>query len=269
MPYRHAHWWVLSLFPLIGIAFWPTYLSDPVAAPFSLHAHGITAALWLGLVAFQSWSIAARRDASHRASGLAVFVIVPLFAAGGILAMQDMGLLFRDGADTFHAAFGARLGLVDALSILAMPLLVRAALANKSGVGVHGAFMLSTVFLALPPILARLPALLGPPPAGMGGFHPFEISFEAGQFLAVSFAFVAAYRSRPFGKPFVMVAAIVACQSLLFETLGGTPWWESLYADFSELPRLPVALGALAVSFAILWQGWKQPRTILRAPAPA
>lgn len=269
MPYRRAHWWVLLLFPMIGVAFWQSYLSDPVAAPFSLHAHGITAALWLALVAAQGWSMQARHNALHRSTGLAVFAVVPLFVAGGILAMQDMGILFQTAADPFHAAFGARLGLVDAVSIATLLLLVRAALAQRSRVRLHAGYILATVFLVLPPILARLPTLLGPPPEDLGGFHPFEISFEAGQIVAVTLALIAAYRSRPHGKPFAMVAAIIAYQSLLFETLGRTPWWQANYVTFSELPRLPMAAGAIVLAFVILWHGWKQPRTLLRAPATA
>ena len=33
MPFRHAHWWVLSAFPVAALAFWPGYLSVLGKAP--------------------------------------------------------------------------------------------------------------------------------------------------------------------------------------------------------------------------------------------
>ncbi|WP_447406154.1 hypothetical protein, partial [Clostridium perfringens] len=81
MPYRHAYRWLLGLFPLIALAFWPGYLGQLAQAPFALHAHGLTATAWLMLLTAQSWSIHARRAAWHRAAGLATFAVVPLFAA--------------------------------------------------------------------------------------------------------------------------------------------------------------------------------------------
>ena len=90
MPYRHAHWWLSALFPLIGVAFWPGYWGRLGTAPFALHAHGLTATAWLLLLTVQSWSIHARKPAWHRATGLATFVVLPMFAAAGPLALQGM-----------------------------------------------------------------------------------------------------------------------------------------------------------------------------------
>ena len=72
MPFRHAGWALLLLVPMIAVAFWPQYLHDLPHAAFALHAHGLTAALWIALVFFQHWSIHQRRNALHRTAGLAV-----------------------------------------------------------------------------------------------------------------------------------------------------------------------------------------------------
>jgi len=45
MPYRHAHWYLLSLFPLAALAFWFNYLSQLRTVPIEFHIHGITATL--------------------------------------------------------------------------------------------------------------------------------------------------------------------------------------------------------------------------------
>src|SRR6185436_14831501 len=103
MPYRHAHWYLLSLFPLAGLAFWPNYVSRLADSSAAFHLHGITASLWIGLVAFQSWSIHHRRNALHRSLGLASFALFPFFVTGGLLIIQSIAGKFATAADPFSA----------------------------------------------------------------------------------------------------------------------------------------------------------------------
>ena len=84
MPYRHAHWYLLLLFPLTGLAFWPNYFGKLGDSPYAFHVHGVTASLWIVLLAFQSWAIHRRRNHLHRSAGLASLALFPLFVAGAI-----------------------------------------------------------------------------------------------------------------------------------------------------------------------------------------
>src|SRR5687768_16585659 len=102
MPYRHAHLYLLLLFPLTGLAFWPNYFGRLAASPAAFHIHGATASLWIALLAFQSWSIHARRNAWHRSVGLASFALFPLFVAGGLLVIQTMAVKFAGRSDPFY-----------------------------------------------------------------------------------------------------------------------------------------------------------------------
>jgi len=111
MPFTSAHHWLLPLFPLILLAFWPGYFGRLGGAPFALHVHGLSATLWIGLVTLQGWTIGRRRIAQHRFAGRLVLLAVPLFAAGALLAMQGMAALAATRADPFHATYGARLAL--------------------------------------------------------------------------------------------------------------------------------------------------------------
>src|SRR5690348_3826679 len=79
MPFRHAHWFVLALFPLAALAFWRGYVSVLGTSPIEFHIHGITATAWLVMLALQSWSIHAGHRAFHRTNGLASFALFPLF----------------------------------------------------------------------------------------------------------------------------------------------------------------------------------------------
>lgn len=47
MPLRKARWYLLALFPITALAFWPGYLSQAGTVPLEFHAQGVTATLWL------------------------------------------------------------------------------------------------------------------------------------------------------------------------------------------------------------------------------
>jgi len=270
MPYRHAHLFVLLLFPITWVAFWRGYFSDLAGAPFALHAHGITASFWLALLAFQSWTIHAKRSALHRAAGLGVFAVVPLFAAGGLLAMQAMSAKFAGAADPFNGTFGARLGIVDAVATLGLLALVSAALARRRQVRLHAGYMLATVLLLLSPIIARLfPLVPGFPFGLVEGQHPFEEAFHVAQLAGIAIS-LALYRSRPRdGAPFLTAAGLVAVQSVLFETVGRAAAWERLFVGLVDIhPSLLAAVG-LAVGGSALWAGWGRVSGAPRVARPA
>lgn len=211
MPYRRAHWWLLALFPLIAVAYWPNYLGQFRTAPFALHAHGMTAAAWLALLAAQSWSIHDRRIDLHRLAGRATFVVLPLFAAGGPLALLSMARLFTMQADPFHAANGAGLVASDVIAGPAVIALVVYAFLHRREMRAHAAAMLATALLALPPILGRLcPLVPGFPGEGAFGMSGFALSFQIAEgialVIAVALASGGATARLPFG--FAAVATL-------------------------------------------------------------
>jgi len=251
MPFRHAGWALLLLVPMIAVAFWPQYFHDLPGAPFALHAHGITAALWIALVFFQHWSIHARRNALHRSAGLAVFVAVPLFAAGALLAMQSMAAKALAG-HPFYAPFGAILGLDDAIASLALLLIVRAALLHRRQVWLHAGYMLSTVLLVLPPIVTRLL-----PPITAPGLSSFDAAYLTAELSAGLIAVALAWAYPRSRRPFLTVAAITVAQAGLVEAFGRTDAWASAFAALTRAPAGLLATIGIAVAAASLWSGWR------------
>ena len=270
MPYRHAHWYLLLLFPLTGLAFWPAYFSKLAAAPSAFHVHGLTASLWIVLLAFQSWTIHHRRNALHRSTGLASFALFPLFLAGGLLVIQTMAVKFGMAADPFYAAFGARLAAVDVLSSLAIPWFFYMALKWRRKVHLHARFMLAPILFLLGPILSRLMPIL--PPLAIRGpedFANFAYGVHLANAVAVAVAVALALRAPKWGRPWVVAGGLVAAQSLLFETIGRTPPWEAAVAAIATVPAsLVVSLGLIAAA-GIVWAGWNAGRAPPRAVAAA
>lgn len=258
MPYCHAHRWLLPLFPLIAIAFWPGYFGRLGDVPFALHAHGITATAWLALLTVQSWSIATGRIAWHRASGLATFVVLPLFAAAGPLALHSMASLWRSGADPFHATYGARLASVDLIAGAAVIVMVAYALAQRRRVAVHASAMLATALLVLPPILGRLlPAIPDFPTGGAAGFGGFRLSFHLANLVTLLTAILLAMRGPRRGIGFAFAAAATAAQMIAFETIGGTATWQRCITLLTDLPPAPLAIAAAVASGALLDGVWR------------
>lgn len=258
MPYRRAYWWLLALFPLIAVAFWPGYLSQVRAVPFALHAHGMTATVWLALLTLQSWSIHARRPGWHRVAGLATFVILPLFAAAGPLALHGMAMLWRTNADPFHAAFGAQLVIADMIAGPSVVVMVVYAFVNRRRVGVHAAAMLATALLVLPPIVGRLlPWLPGFPVGGWAGFGGFRLSFQLAEALTLLIAIGLATRAPSARAGFGFAAMATAMQMIGFETIGRTAAWERWVVTLTNIPPAPIAVAGGAVTAALLWWAWR------------
>lgn len=270
MPYRHAHWYLLLLFPLTGLAFWPNYFGKLADSPYAFHVHGVTASLWIVLLAFQSWSIHHRRNALHRSAGLASLALFPLFIAGGLLVIQTMAVKFAAGADPFYDVFGARLGAVDSVSSAAIPILFYLALKGRRKVHLHARYMLAPVLFLLGPILSRLmPAL---PPLAIAGpedFHRFAYGLHLANGLAVAVAAILYLRAPKWGWPFLAVGGLVIVQSLLFETLGRTAAWEALFRAIGSLPTAAVASLGLGLGALAAWSGWMAGRTPGRPLATA
>ena len=235
MPYRNAHWAVLMVLPLILVAFWPGYFGRLGEASLALHGHGISASAWLLLLAFQLWSIHARKVALHRAAGLALFVA---------------------HSDPFHAAFAVRLGMVDLVALGTLVGLVRYALVTRRSARTHASAMLATGLLVLPPILARLVPLV--PHFGemaIAGRQGFALAFHVGQGLA-AIAALSLYLVDRKARAFLVVAVSIGAQGLVFETAEGSKVWVTLATKVMAIPPVLLALIGAVTAAAVLYQGW-------------
>lgn len=268
MPYRNAHWPILALLPTIVLAFWPGYFGHLRDAPLALHGHGISASVWLMLLACQLWSIHARRPGLHRAAGMALFVVVPVFAGATLAAVQGGFALFVAQADPFHAAFGARLGAVDLIALCTLVGLVRHALVERRHVRTHASAMLATALLVLPPILGRLvPIVPGFGTMDIAGWQGFALAFQIAQAVSI-LASLGLYLADRRARAFAVVAASIAVQSLVFEALGASSTWGAIATRMAGVPTLPLALIGAGGAAVALWQGWARtpPRRRFRIP---
>lgn len=257
MPYRHAYWFLLAIFPLAALAFWPGYLATIAAAPLQMHAHGVTATLWLILLTLQSWSIHAGRNALHRTLGAASLGLFPLFLAGGSMIFLGMAQRYVEAASPFYALYASRLALIDLVSVAAFAGCYFEALRQRGRVQVHARYMLATVLFLLPPILGRLAPIL--PPLAIespADFGKLGIGFQLANGITAAIAFILALTSGRHGRPFYLAGAAVVLGGLLFEFVGPLPAWKALFVQFAYVPTLPFALAAAVAGIGIAYAGW-------------
>lgn len=267
MPYRHAWLYVLALLPLAALAFWPSYLSQVATAPLQFHAHGVTATLWVLLLAAQSWAIHAHRRSLHRSLGLASLALFPLFLAGGISIFIGMAQRFAAELSPFYTQYAARLAWLDIVAVGGFALFYFEALRQRRTVALHGGYLLATTIFLLGPILGRL---FGAVRFGLAGGPDLALlhgAFQGSNLAVAAIAFFIAWRVRPYGRPFLVSGALTLLMALLFEFVGGAAWWEALYAQVAVLPTLPLALMVAVAGALIGWAGWSAGRR--PAPAPA
>lgn len=260
MPYRNAHFWLLALLPAVGLAFWPSYFGRLGSVSWVLHAHGITATLWIVLAAFQSWSVGRVDRSLHRVVGRASLALFPLFWASGLLIVHVMAAGFAIKDNPFHALFGARLVPVDALTSVAVLILYYVALSRRRMVLAHAPAMLAIPLFLLPPIVVRIMQIAGPLAIqGPAEFYKFGYGLEICNLVSIVIAVWAWSRRRATGWPFLFTAAVIVLQSVAFEIVGRTPGWERAMVPLAALPTGLIAVAAIVVAGCVTWLGWSRP----------
>jgi hypothetical protein len=270
MPYRRGWLAILVLMAAAVLAFWPGYFSVLGQASIDWHLHAVTASLWMALLVAQNWTAHSRRLPLHRALGLATFVAVPLFIAGGLAVLRSMAAATIAG-DPFYAMYGARLGSYDTLSTTAFAVLVAMALKERRKVRLHAGYMMATSLLLIGAVMSRitdkhLPGLII---HGPQDFPLFAWNLHLASLVAIAIAGWL-YRADPRnGRPWLIVGGVTLAQSLVFETFARTALWSDVYLSLARVPWALLMVVGLVAGIAAVWIGWNAAPARRTAIAPA
>ncbi|HET9811510.1 MAG TPA: hypothetical protein VFP53_07420 [Sphingomicrobium sp.] len=256
MPYRRAHWWLLALFPLAGLAFWRSYLSQVATAPMEFHAHGVTASLWIVMLAFQSWSIHSGRRELHRTVGPLSLALFPLFLAGGSTIFIGMAQRYAAALSPFYTLYAPRLAWLDIVGVGGIAYFYFEAIRQRRKVHPHSRYLLATVIFLLPPILGRLMGSLPMLAPIDGDFTKLGIGFQIANAITALIAFGLAVQSGKHGRPFFLAGILTVIAAMLYQTVGGMTWWKAVYASAAAWPAAPFALVAGLSGVAIGYCAW-------------
>lgn len=256
MPYPRAHYYLLAMIPLIGLAFWPGYFARLGETPWSVHVHGVTATLWILMLVAQSWAIHSGRWALHRATGRSSFVLVPVFLAGGFLMLQTMSRR-TFGGHPFFEVFGAGLGAFDLLAVLFFAGFYYAALRNRRRVQLHARYMLATVLLLATPITSRflnfyVPGMKIEGPEDM---HLFAVGVHLSNAIGLAIAVGLHLQARRHGLPFLLAAVFLVASSISFQWLAAASLWQATFRGIGMLPSVVVVALGLLLGALVLWLG--------------
>jgi hypothetical protein len=160
--YRHG----LRLFVIFSlgmlVAFWPSYFSRLSSqSTYHPHAHGLTMALWVLLLAGQAWLIAGGQRQTHRQTGLLSYALVPALV---VAALNFLHFRVRDAADLGDSGLLFVTLVVNAL--VAFLALYGLAMWYRGQPAVHARFMIASVFPLFTPVTDRLigryaPSIIG------------------------------------------------------------------------------------------------------------
>ena len=272
MPFRNLPYVIGLFFALALVAFWPGYFRKVDTAPTLLHLHAITATLWMLAVGFQAWSIHGRRRGLHRAGGLATLTMFPIFmmGAGGVTYTMARSTV---AGDPFYQLWGSKLGIIDATSAVIILWLVHLALAERRNTALHANAMVATLLFLIMPLFSRLlnQFVPGLKINGPADFPIFGLGLQLSQLMGIAAAMWLARSAGQNRRPFLVAAAAMAIQSLLFETVATGRVWTSLHLWVATVPvGLVLAVHAL-IGAIVVWHGWQagtRPRRPLGSSLP-
>lgn len=254
MPYRNAWVFVLALLVLTFVAFWPSYLSKLPEAVLAHHWHAASSVLWTLLAALQAWTIHHGRWALHRTAGLAVFALFPLFLVAGIWVIHVETVTLAAGLTDPENLALAQFGFFDPLANLGFAILFWGGLRYRFKVQLHARYMLGTVMFVVAPIVWRL--LRGYVPMFSEDAVSFDYPFAVGNIAACAIALALYWQAPKHGRPWLLVAGIVAAQTILFLTVGTLPAWAPIFASVAGLNLQMLLIMTAIVSLGIAWHGW-------------
>jgi hypothetical protein len=219
-----------TLLALTLLAFWPTYLSKPVAAVDGYtHFHAAMGALWLGLLVVQSLLMATKRRRLHRRVGQLAWALAPLFVLSAVLlAHQRFSSMdeatFGAQAYTLYLPLSAALLFGSAFTL---------ALVHRRCMPLHARFMACTALVLVDPVVGRVLAFHVVELPQFWHYQLITFALESAVLVALARSLAAQSRQR---QVFARFAAAYAFVLALWFIAAPTPAWQGFADWFRHLP---------------------------------
>ncbi len=263
MPYRNAYVLVLALLVLTFVAFWPSYLKD---LPAAKHAHGTSTqrALSSGplLAALQSW-IDSQRPLGARTGmrGWPCSSSFPFFLVAGVWVIHLEATTLAGGlADPKNVEI-AQIGIVDLLAngrlchtVLGRPEIPPQ---GSSACPLHAGHTACSWS-------RRSSGACCEPMSRCSMSTSFRSRYVfravATPYL-IAFALYLYWQAPKHGRPWLLVAGIIAAQEILFETLGRVAGWAPIFSRiaYANLPLLLTLTGIVSLGHRMARLGSGRP----------
>lgn len=160
--YKNAHKWLIIPLVIALIGFFPSYFSKFTSAKFGHHLHGLSATFWYAFVIYQPYLISRKSFAKHKKYGLIGIFLAGMVVASGLAMIPGniSGAMAQEASGEISAIappfFLYGVSLFDFVSIIGFGTSVIIAMMKSKQLDDHAIWMISTVFWALMPALARM-----------------------------------------------------------------------------------------------------------------
>jgi hypothetical protein len=256
MPYRYTHWLVLILLIWAGYAFWPSYLSQLPAATTGIHVHGVSAFVWMLLLAAQSWTIQNRHRDAHRLLGYASFGLFPIVLGG--MGFLDVAMAQRFAAGlSWYIDYGPRFGATDIIAQLGMAYFYFMALRSRKNVRLHSGYMIMTIIFLVGTLINRsLPDIFSLLSSGEIDL-PTSMAVRAANVAVICSLLIARRFISGDTRPIRDAALFVGLHLLVWETIGIWSVWRQFFAVFAQIDPFLIGGAGFLLGVVATFAGWR------------
>lgn len=224
--YPYAHWYFLGALGVVVAGFWGSFFS-PAAPRDVVHSvHGITATLWLLLLAGQSFLMSRGMVRWHRRVARLAFLLMPVMLLSAVHIVR-----FMIENATIPAPIGPMLALFDLPAVAFTAICFGMGLANTRRPSAHKRYMAATVLPALSPALARLFQTLGSP----SFFFALHASLVVTHVVIVSLI-VSDWRHGVRERAYPVALAFFLTLHAVIVPVGASVWWNNTMQRFAVAP---------------------------------
>ena len=228
--FKILHRWMWIPFFIAILGFLPSYYMRLHAVSWGQHIHGLSATIWFLLIIYQPYLVSKGDINKHRKFGIYSLFVAGLVVASALVMIPQNLLVAEEQLASGKISpiappfFLYGVSLFDFVAITGFAVSVLMAIKNSKNTRNHAIWMISTVFWAIMPALARL--MLGPFIATGNITHLANIAFYS-SLLLIMIVIIVMLRFRTLHIAFV-TAILGNCLGLFIEPLGNSAWWISV-----------------------------------------
>jgi hypothetical protein len=224
--YAHAHWYFLAALGAIVAGFWGSFFSPTAPRDLVHTVHGVTATLWILLLAGQSFLMSRGQVVWHRRVARGAFLLMPVMLVSAVHIVRFMIV-----NATIPAPIGPMLAFFDLPSVAFTAVCFGLGLANTRRPIAHKRFMAATVLPGLSPALARLFQTLGSP----SFFFALHASLAVVHVVLVALI-VSDWRNGVRERAYPLALTCFVALHLMLVPVGMSAWWGGLMERFAAAP---------------------------------
>lgn len=223
--YKNAHKWLIIPFVITILGFTNSYFLNFFNARWSHHLHGLSSAAWFLFIIYQPYLATRGRLRDHKKNGIfGVFLAGMVVASAAVLIPNNIASAALENSANHPIAptfFRYGVSFFDLVAITGFGVSVIIAIARSRNLDDHAIWMISTVFWALMPALARL-ALV--PLLMTGNVTNFaNIAMAVTPLILISIVILMVWLKR--AHPALIAAFIGNLTTYLIKPLGHSEWW--------------------------------------------